>query len=76
MQLLDSLIVAALLSFEAVPTLAYPTNFNENILELTRRASGKTASDPHILDIDCKGVEEVCEAQCMAILCFKSKAVM
>ena len=76
MQLLDTLTLAALLSLEVVPTLAYPANFNENTLQLARRASGKTAADPHILEIDCTGVEEVCEAQCMAILCFKSKAVM
>jgi hypothetical protein len=56
--------------------LALPTVLPiEESSELVTRATG-TSGDPIILTINCAGVEEVCEAQCLAVLCFGSPAVM
>lgn len=68
--------VAALLSLHISSSLALPTTTTaEEPHQIEARAAGSSA-DPHLLDIDCKGVEEVCEAQCLAIHCFNSPAIM
>jgi hypothetical protein len=64
--------LAALLS----AVLALPTVLSaEESSKLVARATG-SSTDPIVLTIDCSGVEEVCEAQCLAVLCFGSPAVM
>ena len=57
--------------------LALPAVIPIESNDLLARATGSgTSADPFILTIDCTGVEEVCEAQCLAVLCFSSPAVM
>ena len=63
--------LAALLS----AVIALPTVLPEESAQLVSRATG-TSADPIILTINYQDVEEVCEAQCLAALCFGSPAVM
>jgi hypothetical protein len=37
---------------------------------------GRRESDPIIIDIDCRGVEKICDAQCHAILCMRAPWVL
>ncbi|KAH8662829.1 hypothetical protein BGZ60DRAFT_529989 [Tricladium varicosporioides] len=67
--------VVALLSVHISSSLALPTTIAEEPHQIEARAAGSVA-DPHLLNIDCNGVEEVCEAQCLAIHCFNSPAIM
>ena len=64
-------LVTLLSSVHALPTVL-PA---QEAAELVTRATG-SSTDPIILTINCAGVEEVCEAQCLAVLCFGSPAVM
>lgn len=75
--------LAALLSLHIISVLAAPVAEAEPIdtsSELARRVGTDawkgTSTDPSILNIDCTGVEAVCEAQCAAILCFKSPSLL
>ncbi|KAF7904497.1 hypothetical protein EAF00_001831 [Botryotinia globosa] len=75
--------VAALLSLQLSSVLAAPVAEAESVdasFELEKRigtdAGDGTKAKPYIFNIDCAGVEEVCEAQCAAILCFKSPSLL
>ncbi|KAI9646516.1 hypothetical protein NHQ30_004509 [Ciborinia camelliae] len=75
--------LAALLSLQISSVLAAPVAEAEAVdtsFGLEKRVGkdqGKgTEKDPYIFNIDCDSVEEVCEAQCAAILCFKSPSVL
>jgi hypothetical protein len=64
--------LAALLS----AALALPTVLPaEESSELVARTTG-SSTDPIILTVDCSSVEEICEAQYLAVLCFGSPAVI
>ncbi|KAG4034408.1 hypothetical protein MFRU_003g03730 [Monilinia fructicola] len=83
MQLTNFFTLVALLSFHMFSVFAAPVANPEPVgasSELEKRvgtdAGTGTQADPYIFNIDCAGVEEVCEAQCAAILCFKSPALM
>ncbi|KAF7957861.1 hypothetical protein EAE96_003429 [Botrytis aclada] len=75
--------VAVLLSLQLSSVLAAPVAEAETVdtsFELEKRigtdAGDGTKAKPYIFNIDCAGVEEVCEAQCAAILCFKSPSLL
>jgi hypothetical protein len=77
MKLPTALSLAAVLSLQISSVLAIP--IAEPVQPeggLEKRAGTGTQSDPFILNIDCSGVTEVCEAQCVAILCFSAPQVM
>jgi hypothetical protein len=76
MQLPLTLSLATVLSLQFSSVLAIPiAEPVQSTGELSKRAAG-TQTDPFILNIDCTSFTEVCEAQCVAILCFGSPQVM
>lgn len=67
----------ALLSLHASSVLAAPMEVElaGPNLDLKKRATG-TQADPFVLPIDCTKFPEVCEAQCVAIHCFKAPQIL
>lgn len=75
--------LAALLSLQISSVLAAPVAEAEPVdasFDLQKRvgtdAGDGSKANPYIFNIDCTNVEEVCEAQCAAILCFKSPSLL
>ncbi|KAM3064684.1 hypothetical protein ACMFMF_011820 [Clarireedia jacksonii] len=70
--------LAALLSLQISFVFAAPVEVEpvEASFDLEKRAGTGTQADPFILDIPCQDWEEVCEAQCIAILCFGAPQVL
>ncbi|PQE23539.1 hypothetical protein CJF31_00006198 [Rutstroemia sp. NJR-2017a BVV2] len=77
MQLTTFIPLAALLSLQISSVLAAPVEVEpiEASSDLEKRATG-TQNDPFILDIPCGDFVEVCEAQCIAILCFGAPQIL
>jgi hypothetical protein len=81
MQLTFPLSFASLLLFQVSCTLAGPILENDQRSQFLEGrgnppAKGSSNDDPIAISVDCTGVEEVCEAQCIAKLCFGAPAVL
>ncbi|CAG8972801.1 hypothetical protein HYALB_00007726 [Hymenoscyphus albidus] len=74
MQLLLVVQYAAILALQLTPINANPAP-NAKVNALVSRAAG-TRNDPHIVDMPCTDMEDVCEADCIAILCHGKDPVM
>ncbi|KAH8665177.1 hypothetical protein BGZ60DRAFT_565335 [Tricladium varicosporioides] len=67
MQLLTLAQCTAILSFCALNVNGLAAPLPETNALVTRAAG--TYNDPHMVDMPCTGMEDVCEADCIAILC-------
>ncbi|ESZ91221.1 hypothetical protein SBOR_8395 [Sclerotinia borealis F-4128] len=78
MQLLTFIQVSILLSLHLQAVKAAP--IDEPLLqrdaELYKRVPGDSAQDPIMAELACTGVEPVCEADCIAILCHGRPQIM
>lgn len=77
MQFTTFVSLASLLSLPVSFVFAAPVDVEpfEEFHDLESRTLG-TQANPFIIDIDCSGPIETCEAQCTAILCFGSPQVL
>lgn len=80
MQIFSFIHFLALLSAQLYSVRAIPLQENSPAaylgVEISKRAPGDTADEAIETIMDCTKIPEVCEADCMAILCYNAPQVM